>query len=85
MRQRTSATWDYHELLFANQRSLSTTNLLGYPAQLGLDPERFRTCLDAEAARRQIEQDLAAAKALGATATPTFFINGIVVRGTQPL
>lgn len=77
--------WDYHELLFANQRSLSVTNLVGYAAQLGLDAESFLTCLDADATRLQIEQDMSVAKALGATATPTFFINGVVVHGAQSL
>lgn len=62
--------WDYHELLFANQRSLSVTNLVGYAAQLGLDAESFLTCLDADATRLQIEQDMSVAKALGAPRPP---------------
>lgn len=52
---------------------------------LGLDMTRFRADLDSGAARAAIGEDLALARRLGVTVTPTFFINGRPVLGSQPL
>lgn len=80
-----SRFWDYHDLLFANQRALSAPQLVQYAAQLELDEASFRACLQADTTVKRIADDVAAGKAAGATATPTFFINGIVLRGAQGL
>jgi len=80
-----SRFWDYHDVLFANQRALSAPQLVQYAAKLGLDEERFRSCLQSDSTVRRIADDVAAGKAAGATATPTFFINGIPLRGAQGL
>lgn len=77
--------WDYHDLLFANQRSLANEDLLRYAGQLGLDPSTFERCLTADSTQQRIDEDLAVAKSVGAKATPTFFINGIMLRGAQGL
>ncbi len=77
--------WDYHDLLFENQRALGERQLLGYADQLGLDADAFRSCFEDEASAAQVSEDMALARQLGATATPTFFINGIELRGAQPL
>ncbi len=53
--------------------------------ELGLDMMRFRADLDAHVHRPQIEADVKDAVALGVTGTPTFFINGRPVHGSQPL
>ncbi|MBW2723262.1 MAG: thioredoxin domain-containing protein [Deltaproteobacteria bacterium] len=78
-----SRFWDYHDLLFANQRALSAPHLVQYATQLELDEASFRACLQADATVEQIAADVAAGKAAGASATPTFFINGIMLRGAQ--
>jgi protein-disulfide isomerase len=52
---------------------------------LGLDMLRFRAELDAGAARSAIGEDVALARRLGVTATPTFFINGRPILGNQAL
>ena len=53
--------------------------------ELGLDMVRFRADLDRHAYRPSIDADMAAARALGVTGTPTFFVNGRAVLGNQPL
>jgi protein-disulfide isomerase len=53
--------------------------------ELGLDMVRFRADLDSGAYRASIAADQAAARALGITGTPTFFINGRAVHGNQSL
>jgi protein-disulfide isomerase len=53
--------------------------------ELGLDMVRFRADLDTRAHRASIAADMAAARALGVTGTPTFFVNGRPVQGNLPL
>jgi protein-disulfide isomerase len=76
--------WEYHELLFANQRQLGGEALAGYATELGLDLEAFNACLDSEATNARIDVDLAEARAAGASGTPAFFINGIPLSGALP-
>ncbi|MCP5040583.1 MAG: thioredoxin domain-containing protein [bacterium] len=80
-----SRFWDYHDRLFANPQALSEDRLLAYASDLELDGEAFRSCLDADTTRERVEADIQIARNAGASATPTFFINGILLRGAQPL
>jgi protein-disulfide isomerase len=80
-----SAFWRYHDLLFANQRALERADLESYARQIGLDMPRFVQALDTHAHAAAIDADRALAAQLGATGTPTVFVNGKLVRGAQPL
>lgn len=73
--------WEYHDTLFDNQPSFSRDELLGYADDLGLDRARFTACLDSDAPRAAIRQDVAAGTKLGVESTPTLFLNGRTVRG----
>lgn len=53
--------------------------------EIGLSMVRFRADLDSHAYRGSITADAADARALGVSGTPTFFVNGRVVHGNQPL
>jgi protein-disulfide isomerase len=75
--------WEMHNLLFANQERLARADLIGYAKQLGLNINEFREALDDHRYRPQVEQDLAEAKGLGVTITPTFFVNGRRLIGPQ--
>jgi protein-disulfide isomerase len=77
--------WEMHDLLFANQRALSRTDLEGYAEQLGLNMDQFRTFLDENRGAAQIEADQEMATRVGARGTPHFFINGRRLRGAQPV
>ncbi|MBK6810871.1 MAG: thioredoxin domain-containing protein [Sandaracinaceae bacterium] len=76
--------WAMHDLLFANPRSLSRADLERYAQQVGLDMRRFSAALDQQTHRARVEADMDAARALGASGTPTFFINGRQLTGAQP-
>jgi protein-disulfide isomerase len=52
---------------------------------LGLDMIRFRADLDSGSARQAIAEDVALARRLGVSATPTFFVNGRPILGSQPV
>jgi len=76
--------WEYHDVLFANQRALMPDDLKKHAADLGLDAGAFAACLDSGRAKARIDADLDAAQALGLTSTPAFFINGRFLSGAQP-
>lgn len=79
------AFWRYHDLLFANQRTLARADLERFAQQIGLDLPRFRQALDSGTHRAAIDADRALAAQLGATGTPAVFVNGKHMRGAQPL
>ena len=79
------AYWRMHDRLFENREGLEEELLRGHAEALGLDVERFLAAATEERWSAQFEQDEALAIRLGATGTPTFFINGRLLTGAQPL
>ncbi len=76
--------WAYHDTLFQNQQALDIDSLKGYAQQLGLDTGAFNECLDSGQYASEIQNDLAQGQSYGVTGTPTFFINGRLLRGAKP-
>jgi protein-disulfide isomerase len=77
--------WEYHDLLFAQQDALERDHLEDHAQRLGLDLTAFRRALDTHSHEAEIAADQELARSLGATGTPTFFINGRMLRGAQPV
>ena len=88
--QSQGAFWEYHDRLF-NERTgynngvFKEDNLVSFAADLGLDADAFRTCYQNQDAGREIQKDVQDGQRIGATGTPTFFLNGIRIPGAQPL
>jgi protein-disulfide isomerase len=77
--------WRYHDVLFENQQQLTRENLETWAQQLGgIDMARFRRALDDNTHQAAIQADQQLAQQLGASGTPSFFINGRNLRGAQP-
>ena len=76
--------WEYHDKLFANQQALDRSSLERYAQEVGLDMGRFRSALDSNKFEAQISADAAEGSRLGASGTPTFYINGRQLVGAQP-
>lgn len=72
-------------LLFANQRSLTRSTLETIAVAVGLDLARFRRALDDETHEEAIARDLGLGDRMGAEGTPTFYVNGELIVGAQPL
>ena len=72
-----------YDLLFENQTKLSRNDLIGYAKALALNVPAFELALDNHTYRPIIERDLAEARGLGVTTTPTFFVNGRRLVGPQ--
>ena len=75
--------WEYQDLIWAN-RVVDLDSLKGYAAQLGLDTATFNDCLDSGKNKAEVEKDYQDGQSYGVTATPSFFINGELVRGAKP-
>ena len=82
--------WEYHALVYENQ---SSGNSGGYPEEsltalaeeAGLDVDRFRRDLESARHEAVVQADFEEGQGLGISGTPTFFINGRVLVGLQPL
>ncbi len=77
-------SWEYHDILFANQSVLDVASLKTYADQLGLDTATFNECLDEGKKSSEVGKDSEDARASGVTGTPAFFINGQLVSGAIP-
>jgi protein-disulfide isomerase len=80
--------WPYHDYLFANQDesdsgAFSSSRLELFAEDIGLDVDSFRACLIDDRMDGQIDADFGAARDAGAESTPTFIINGKLIRGAQ--
>jgi len=76
--------WEMHEKLFANQNGLEREKLEGYAKDLGLNAAKFKDSLDSNKHKASIDADQKLARDLGASGTPSFFVNGRSLRGAQP-
>ncbi len=76
--------WEMYEVLLANQQALEDDDLQSYASQVGVELEPWSTCMESGTPAAGIEADMALAQQIGVQATPTFYVNGIVVAGAQP-
>lgn len=80
--------WEYHDLLFkygeADGAGLDNVSLKKYASDLGLDTNKFKTCLDNGETAEIVKKDLADGQAAGTSGTPSFYVNGTQLVGAQP-
>jgi protein-disulfide isomerase len=76
--------WEYHDKMFENQQALARENLETYAKDVGLNLGKFKAALDSGKHKAETEKDQGLARSLGASGTPSFFINGRNLRGAQP-
>ena len=77
--------WEYHDVLFKNQKKLDPTDLKAYAGEVGLDGQKFGQCLESGDKKKAVDADQQAGLAAGVGGTPAFFINGIFLNGAQPI
>jgi protein-disulfide isomerase len=76
--------WEMHDLIFANQRTMSPDKYVEYAEQIGLDIDRFNTDIASAQVQAKIASDTAEAQRLMVNGTPGFFVNGRFLSGAQP-
>jgi protein-disulfide isomerase len=72
--------WEYHTLLFRNQKMLDLNKLKEYASQLQLDRQQFDAALETGKYAAHVQRDVQDGLRLGLNSTPTIFINGQPVR-----
>ena len=68
--------WEMHDLLFANQRSVSDAKYVEWAKEIGLDMPKFETDRKSKKVEQRIAADKSQGSKLGVTGTPTILING---------
>lgn len=82
---RSGKYWEFHDALFANQTDLSRDRILQIGQSLGLPLDAMAACFDDPATATEIQSDVAEGRRLGVDVTPTFFVNGRMLSGSQTL
>jgi protein-disulfide isomerase len=77
--------WQMHDKLFQHQPELSPQLYDRLAKELGLNLDKFHASIEAHKHVAQIQEDMAAGSRVGASGTPTFFINGRKLVGAQPV
>src|SRR5215469_11967606 len=77
--------WEYHDVLFKNQKKLEPTDLKAHATEVGMDVQKFDQCLESGDKKKSVDADQQAGLAAGVGGTPAFFINGIFLNGAQPM
>lgn len=82
--------WKYHDLVYENQSSgnsggYNEESLTALAEEAGLDVDRFEEDFNSARYESVVQADFEEGQGLGISGTPTFFINGKVLVGLQPL
>jgi Na+/H+ antiporter NhaA len=75
--------WEMHDRLFAGSDALRMQDVVGYAAEVGLDPDEFAADLESRRYSLRVARDVESADQSGVAGTPTFFVNGRRYQG-QP-
>jgi protein-disulfide isomerase len=76
--------WEMHALMFANQQALSPAKYDEWAGQIGLNMAKFKAAMESHKFKERIEADSKLGSSVGASGTPTLFINCRQLVGAQP-
>lgn len=74
--------WEFHDILFSSGE-LSEQALKKYALNLGLRTNEFNTCLSSETSAAIVRRDMQEAMRADVQGTPTYFVNGRIMRGMR--
>ena len=77
--------WEFHDMLLKNEPDATPAALDRLARNIGLDVAAFADCRMSEKYKAAVEASNQEGAALGITGTPTFFINGRMLVGAQPV
>ncbi len=76
--------WEMGEVVFKNYRALDDPELMRYAKGIGLDMPKFKAAYGGATVKKQVQDDVAAARASGAVrGTPTILVNGAKYKGQR--
>lgn len=83
--QSSNLFWKMHDAMFADQTKLDRQNLIATAKKVGVKEDMFVKCLDSKKYSANVDTDVAEGQELSIKSTPTFFVNGKLITGAQPL
>ena len=79
--------WTYHDWIFENQKSVTpenfSTKAAAWASEQGLDSLAFSQCVNSKETAAQVEASMEEGRKLNVTSTPTLFVNGRMLPGSQ--
>ena len=79
--------WSYHDWIFENQKNVTPENFAtkaaAWASEQGLDSLAFAQCVSSKETAPQVEASMEEARKLGVSSTPTLFVNGRMLPGSQ--
>jgi protein-disulfide isomerase len=84
--------WEMRHVMIVNASQLKPDNLASYAGQVKMDVPKFKTCLDSDKFKAQIDQDVAEGGVAGVQGTPSFVLGtmdkdkleGVRIVGAMP-
>jgi len=73
--QKQGQFWPMHDQIFANQKNLSSDLYLALAEAIGLNKNKFVSCVNNHETLKLIEADLKEGTGLGVNGTPYFYVN----------
>jgi protein-disulfide isomerase len=80
-----AAFWRFHDLCFANQKTLDREHFVDWAEAAGVDADRFEVAFDSQRFARKVDEDMADGQAIGVLGAPVSRVNGVALTGAQPL
>ena len=74
--------WQMHDYIFHHQHTLEDSDLEQFAEAVGLDMQQFARAMAEQRSLARIEEDVEGGERSGVQGTPTFFINGVLYRGS---
>ena len=75
--------WELRDTMGANPNSLDLEHIVGFAADLKMDTNALRACIDSGKYKERVQNDVLEAMKIGANGTPTFVIGKSVGEGVD--
>jgi len=75
--------WEMQDILYKNAKALEDKDLIKYAEKIELNVEQFEKDLKSEKVAKFVKDDIAEARRVKVTGTPTLFLNGKRVKNRQ--
>jgi len=69
--------WEFRHLLHVNANSLQQDKLVDYAKQVGMDVDKFSSCVMANKYKDEVEKSFAEGQTAGVTGTPSFILGRV--------
>jgi protein-disulfide isomerase len=76
--------WEAHDKLFQNQGVSEEKEIKNLMDTIGINKKDFNNCFDNQKYLNDIKKDIRDGQSLGVSGTPTWFINGHMIKGDIP-